>query len=500
MESSSLHTYLPLIFLLLLLTLRLFSSWLKQPNNLPPSPPSIPIIGHLHLIKFPLHRTFHSLSQSYGPVFSLRLGSRRVIVVSSAEAAEECCTKNDVALANRPSSSASKRIGYDSTILVFAAYGDHWRNLRRICTLEIFSSARLASFLPIRRDEIRRLLHNLNKRTSSSGDGFTKVELRSMFSEMTFNILLRMLTGKRYHWEDVTDAEEASSFRGMTSELLKYVDGVYPGDFSSILRLLFTGYEKNVSRLSKRSDQFLQKLIEEHRGSPKTGGSRENRDTVLDHLLLLQETQPEYYTDEIIKGLILVMLIAGSDTTTSTMERAMSLLLRHPHSLKRATEELDCVIGQEHLIDETDITKLPYLQNIVSETLRLKPPAPLLVPHMSSEDCTIGSYNIPCQTIVFINAWTIHRDPKLWDDPASFKPERFENVGDGQCKFLPFGVGRRACPGANMARRMINLALGSLIQCFEWKLVNKEGMNNPKVVPLEAMCKAREIMARIVEQ
>lgn len=201
------------------------------------------------------------------------------------------------------------------------------------------------------------------------------------------------------------------------------------------------------------------------------------------------------------------MLIAGTDTTNSTLERAMYLLLKHPHSLKNAAEELDCVIGQERLIDETDIPKLPYLQNIVSETLRLKPAAPLLVPHMSSEDCTIGGYHVPSQTIVFINAWTIHRDPKLWDDPTSFRPERFKNVGDGQCKFLPFGAGRRACPGANMAQRMINLALGSLIQCFEWKGISEEladrtegkRMNMPKVVPLEAMCKAREIMARIAK-
>ncbi|XP_056176049.1 cytochrome P450 81E8-like [Syzygium oleosum] len=498
MEASSPYTFLSLIFFLLL-TLKLFSSWLKQPKNLPPSPPSIPILGHLHLIKLPLHRTLHSLSQSYGPVISLRFGSRRVVVISSAEAAKECCTENDLVLANRPTSFATKHLGYDSTVLTLASYGDHWRNLRRICTLEIFSSTRLNSFLPIRRDEIKRLLLTLNKRTSSSPGDFTKVELRSMFLEMIVNIVVRMMTGKRYYGEDVTNVEEARSFREMISEILQYTfGGVYPGDFLSILRLVFRDYEKNVSRLSKRLNEFLQNLIEEHRASSKKGGGR-STDTMVDHLLSLQETQPEYYTDEIIKGLTMVMVVGGTDTSTTTMEWAMSFLLSNPNSLKRAAEELDSVIGQECLIDETDIAKLPYLQNIVSETLRLKPPAPFLVPHMSSEDCTIGGYNVPRQTTVFINAWSIHRDPNLWDDATSFKPERFENGDDGQFKFLPFGRGRRACPGEDMAQRVINLALGSLIQCFEWKSISEEGINMPKGVQLEAMCKPRKIMARIAE-
>ncbi|KAF8028027.1 hypothetical protein BT93_E0824 [Corymbia citriodora subsp. variegata] len=494
METSSLYTFLSLAFLLL--AFKIFFSRFKQPKNLPPSPPSIPILGHLHLLKLPLHRTLHFLSQSYGPVFSLSLGSRRVVVVSSAEVAEECCTKNDIVLANRPSTVASRHIGYDSTIVVFNSYGEQWRNLRRICTLEIFSSARLNSFLPVRRDEIKRLLFNLNKRASSSGNDFTKVELKPMFLEMTFNIVVRMLTGKRYFGEDVTDAEEATVFREVMSEIVEYAVSAYPGDYLSILRLFFRNYEKKVSSLSKRSDALLQNLIDKHRNNPRKGGGEERRETVLDHLLSLQEKQPEFYTDEIIKGLIMVIIIAATDTSTLTMEWAVSLLLDHPQSLKRAIEELDSIIGRERFIEETDIARLPFLQNIVLETLRLKPPAPLLIPHMSSKDCIIGGYDVPRQTIVFMNVWSIHRDPKLWDDPKSFKPERFENEDNRQGKLFSFGLGRRACPGANMAQRVINVALGSLIQGFEWKRISEEGMNMPKGLPLKAMCKAREIKVR----
>lgn len=203
-----------------------------------------------------------------------------------------------------------------------------------------------------------------------------------------------------------------------------------------------------------------------------------------------------------------VMFSAGTDTAAVTLEWAMSELLNHPHALKKAAEELDAVIDKQQLVDEANISKLPYLQNIISETLRLHPAAPLLVPHVSSEDCSIGGYNVSRDTIVLVNAWAIHRDPRLWDDPTSFKPERFENGEVGPHKLLPFGRGRRACPGAGLANRVVSLALGSLVQCFEWKRVSEElvdmaegrGITMPKVVPLEAMCKPRTVMANIIDQ
>lgn len=203
------------------------------------------------------------------------------------------------------------------------------------------------------------------------------------------------------------------------------------------------------------------------------------------------------------------MIHAGTDTSAVTLEWAMSNLLNHPDVLKKARAEIDAQVGQERLVDESDITKLPYLQNIMSETLRLNPAVPLLLPHKASDDCTIGGYNVPRNTIVLINTWAIHRDPELWDDPTSFKPERFNNeVKDHGYKFMPFGKGRRACPGASLGQRMVNLALGAVIQCFEWERVGDEkvdmtegkGVTMPKVVPLMAMCKARPILSKVLNR
>lgn len=183
----------------------------------------------------------------------------------------------------------------------------------------------------------------------------------------------------------------------------------------------------------------------------------------------------------------------------------MSNLLNHPEILKKARTEIDDKVGLDRLVEETDIVNLSYLQNIVWETLRMYPAVPLLLPHLSSEDCKVGGYDMPSGTMVLTNAWAMHRDPELWEDPEIFKPERFEKEGEAG-KLMPFGMGRRACPGAGLAQRLVSLALGTLVQCFEWERVDEElvdmtedkGVTLPKAIPLRAMCKARSLVGKLI--
>ncbi|KAK7270958.1 hypothetical protein RJT34_26503 [Clitoria ternatea] len=481
--------YLSLVSIAILLSLKLLFQTRKF-RNLPPGPPFFPIIGNLHQLKKPFHRTFPIISQKYGQIFSLWFGSRLVVVVSSYSLVQECFSKNDIVLANRPHFLSGKYIGYNNTTLAQSPYGDHWRNLRRIVSLEVLSSHRLNSFSDIRRDEIMRLIKKL---AQGSRNGFAKVELKSKFSEMTFNTMMRMISGKRYYGEDcdVSNVEEARQFREIIKELVMLAGANNPGDFLGILRWFdFDGLETRLKKISKKTDAFLQGLIDEHRNE------KQRANTMIHHLLSQQQSQPEYYTDEIIKGLVLVILLAGTDTSAATLEWTMANLLNYPEILEKAKNELDANIGQDHLVDESDISKLPYIQSIVYETLRLYPIVPLLLPHLSSENCTIGEYNVPRNTILLVNAWAIHRDPMLWTDPTLFKPERFEEECEVS-KLLTFGLGRRACPGANLAQRTMCLSLSLLLQCFEWKRITEEqidmtegkGLTAPKKDSLEAMCK-----------
>ncbi|XP_062102612.1 cytochrome P450 81Q32-like [Humulus lupulus] len=491
--------YTSISFIIILLAHKVFFQTKKRHyKNLPPSPPSYPIIGHLHLLKSPLHRTLHTLSSKYGDVFSLWLGSRRVVVVSSPSAVEECFTTNDIVFANRPRLLLGKYMAYNYTDVGNSPYGDHWRNLRRIGAIEIFSSKRLNLLAGIRRDEVERLLCKLSRREESE-----KVELKSALQQLTFNIVMRMLAGKRYYDDDMANEEEARKFRDVVEASFEIAEVGNPGDFLPFLNWIPNGYEKRVKRVAKRMDLLLQNLIDEHRSHED-----KNRDTIIAHLLSLQESQPEYYTDEIIKGFVSVIISAGTHTTSATLEWAMSNLLNHPHVIEKLKVELDSQIDQHKLVEESDLSKLSYLQCVISETLRLYPVAPLLVPHYSSNDCTINGCDVPRDTILLVNAWAIHRDPKLWEDAESFKPERFKNIkGDIEgFKLMPFGLGRRACPGNGLAQRVMGLTLGSLIQCFDWERVGNEiidmvegtGASMSKVVSLEAMCKPCPIMKKLL--
>ncbi|CBI19438.3 unnamed protein product, partial [Vitis vinifera] len=446
--------------------------FLHKLHNLPPSPfPILPLIGHLYLLKKPLHRNLSKISDRHGPILFLRFGYRPVLIVSSHSAAEECFTKNDIIFANRPRLIAGKHLGYNYTAIGTAPYGDHWRNLRRISSFEILSSNRLQMLSGIRSDEVRTLICRLVKNQNQV-------------------------------------VEEARKFREMVSKAFRLA-GTNMVDFLPILGWLgLKGTEKRLMELQKMRDSFIQNLIEEHRIK---GSKCERRPkTMIEVLLSLQETEPENYTDEIIGGLMLSMLTAGTDTSAGTMEWALSLLLNSPEVLKKAQQEIDVHLGHDRLIEEVDLAQLPYLRSIIKETLRMYPAGPLLIPHESSKECFVGGFRIPPGTMLLVNVWAIHNDPKIWAEPTKFKPERFEGEEgerDG-LRFLPFGSGRRGCPGEGLAIRMVGLAMGSLIQCFDWERVDQQmvdmteghGLSIPKAQPLLAKCRPRPTMVNLLSQ
>lgn len=483
----------------------------RKVRNPPPSPPSLPIIGHLHLItKGPVHRVLEQLSSRYGPVMALRFGNRPVLVVTSPSAVEECFTRNDIVLANRPLLLSGKYLDYDHTTLGAVPYGRLWRDLRRITTLELFSTTRLKAYMGVRHDEARSLVMSLFQ--DSGTKDFARVEMRSRIQAVSFNIVMRVVADKRFYGTEVADNKEAEKFRDIIRDVFEISGASNPADFIPLLEWIdIQGLNKKLSMLQKETDTFSQSLIEERRSKRRNSSSEEGKPkTFIDAMLSLQESEPEYYTDDIIKGNILTLLLAGTDTSSGTIEWAMSLLLNHPNELEKARAEIDEHIGHERLVEETDFPNLPYIQCIVNESLRLFPVAPLLVPHEPSEDCTIGGFDVSGGTMVLVNAWGIHRDPKVWEDPLSFKPERFEGMGNANegYRFIPFGMGRRQCPGSGLANRVVSLALASLIQCFEWKRVGEElvglsegkGLTMPKQEPLEAMCRGRQRMSLFLSQ
>ncbi|KAF2320254.1 hypothetical protein GH714_026431 [Hevea brasiliensis] len=197
------------------------------------------------------------------------------------------------------------------------------------------------------------------------------------------------------------------------------------------------------------------------------------------------------------------------ETTSAATEWAMAELLRKPEAMRKVKEELNEVVGENRNVEESDIEKLPYLQAVVKEALRLHPSVPLLVPKNTMQDTNFMGYHIAKDTQVFVNAWAIGRDPDSWEDPLTFKPERFlgSNIDyKGQnFELIPFGSGRRICIGMLLAQRVLLLSLASLIHCFDWELDKdstpeildmreKIGMSVKKLVPLNVIPKRRSKM------
>ncbi|KAM7277740.1 hypothetical protein ACFE04_004874 [Oxalis oulophora] len=494
-------------FLLLIFLYTIINHFINKIRNLPPTPfPSLPIIGHLYLLRKPLHHFLSNLSTTHGHVLLLQLGLQRVLVVSSPSAAEECLTKNDIVFANRPLSLAGKLLGYNYTSIIWAPYSEHWRNLRRLAAVELLSSHRLFTLSAIRAEEVRFSVESLFR-------GSNVRNMKTVFFELTLNVVMRMMVGKRYYAEKVVEVEKARRFQAIVKETLELGSASNIGDFLPFLKWVgVNGTEKRMIDVQDKRDRFVQELVDENRGMMVTSaddGKKSNK-TMIQVLLDLQKAEPENYTDQTIKGTILSLLVAGTDTSAGTMEWAMSLLLNNPHVLKKAQAEIDRVVGHDRLIEESDLPKLPYLHCIINETLRMYPAGPLLVPHASSEACTVAGYRVPAGTMLLVNLWAIQNNPKTWEEPRKFKPERFESVEgfrDG-FKMMPFGSGRRSCPGEGLATRIVGLSLGSLIQCFDWERISKEmvdmtegnALSLPKAQPLVAKCCARPQMVKLLSQ
>lgn len=183
------------------------------------------------------------------------------------------------------------------------------------------------------------------------------------------------------------------------------------------------------------------------------------------------------------------MFIAGTDTSSATLSWTMTQLMKNPSKMKKLQQELREIIGNKGKVEEADLHRLTYLKLVIKEVLRLHPPAPLLVPRETIEKCTIKGYEVPSNTRVLINAKAIGLDPNSWENPNEFRPERFiDNNVDfrGQdFSLVPFGVGRRSCPGISFALVVVELALANLLYCFDWEFpfgVKKEDLDLEEAV------------------
>ncbi|KAL3640522.1 cytochrome P450 [Castilleja foliolosa] len=445
----------------------------RDSQLLPPGPRPWPIIGNIPQLGPKPHQSMAALARVYGPLLHLKMGLAHVVVAASAGVAEQFLKVHDANFSSRPPNAGAKYVAYNYQDMVFAPYGPRWRLLRKISALHLFSGKAMDGFRHIREEEAQILVRAL----IDAGKRQTQVSLDQMLSVFTTNTLARVTHGKRVVGHGVGGGDEkAKGFKAMIAELL-VLGGVFNiGDFIPALEGFdLQGVVAKMKRLHTRFDAFLSSILEER----KINGLTDGHEDILSTLISLKDVD-DGLTDTEIKAFILNMFVAGTDTTSIAVEWAIAELLRHPHILAQAQQELDTVVGQNRLVNESDLAQLTFLHAIIKETFRLHPPTPLSLPRIAQESCEINGYFIPKGSTLLVNVWAIGRDPNVWADPLEFKPERFLAGGErpnvdikgNDFELIPFGAGRRICAGMSMGIRMVQLLAATLIHGFDFELAN----------------------------
>ncbi|XP_074284367.1 cytochrome P450 98A3-like [Silene latifolia] len=295
--------------------------------------------------------------------------------------------------------------------------------------------------------------------------------MKKYLDRVTFNNITRLTFGKRFENVEGVIDEQGLKLKGILANGLKLDDfGVIMDHKSWLQRLLSFNTKASTKHISLR-DKLVKQIIEEYRHTLQKNGEDE---TINQHLLHALLTIQDLYDldDDIIVGLLWDMIVMGMDTIVASVEWALAELIKNSRLQKKAQDELDRVIGSDRIMTEWDYSNLPYLRCIVKEGLRLHPPTPFLLPHKAHAHVKIGGYDIPTASNVLINVRGIARDPSIWKNPLEFKPERFmeEDVDlkGHDFRFLPFGSGRRACPGAQLGFNLVTSILGHLLHHFNW--------------------------------
>ncbi|KAL5826893.1 hypothetical protein ACOSQ3_018731 [Xanthoceras sorbifolium] len=478
MALYALPIWLPVLLLIpLLLLLKKMKSdrKLNKQQHPPPGPPKLPILGNLHQLGALPHQSFRKLSEKYGPVILLKFGRVPFVIINSAEAAREVLKVHDTDSCSRAQLTGARKLSYNFVDVAFAPYGDYWRQIRKTCVIELLSLKRVQSFHFIREEEVAFLVDSISQSSSSA----TPVNLSEKMFALTGGIIFRTAFGRRFQGSNLDNHrfaklvhEAEAVVGGFTSEeCIPYVGWI-------IDRL--TGYHAKIERVFREMDAFYQQAIDDHLKPERT---KDEQNDIIDVMLRIERDQiaesgEARFTKDHIKAVLMNIFLGGIDTSAITVIWAMAELAKNPRLMKKAQDEVRNCIGKKGRVTEDDINQLPYLKSIIKETLRLHPPAALLIPRETISHFKVNGYDIEPKTLLQVNAWAIGRDPKYWKNPNEFYPERFmDNSVDlkGQhFELLPFGSGRRSCAGIHMGLIMSELPLANLLYCFDWKL--PEGM------------------------
>ncbi|XP_065852818.1 cytochrome P450 84A1 [Euphorbia lathyris] len=469
LQNSTINIFLiavPFLFLLGVV------SRLRRKLPYPPGPKGLPIIGNMLMTDQLTHRVLAKLGKQYGGVCHLKMGKIHMIGVSSPDIARQVLQVHDNIYSNRPATIAISYLTYNRADMAFAHYGPFWRQMRKLCVMRLFSRKRAESWESVR-DEVDAMV-----KTTAFSKG-KAMNVGELIFTLTMNITYRAAFG--------TKNEGQEEFIRILQEFSKLFGAFNIADFIPWLSWIDPqGLKSRLVKARSSLDGFIDMIIDQHMKKNKMSRDDANNDMVDDLLAFYTEDGDSKVnesedlhnsiklTRDNIKAIIMDVMFGGTETVASAIEWALAELMKCPEEMKKVQQELAEVVGLDRRVEETDFEKLTYLKCVIKETLRLHPPIPLLL-HETAEDSEVAGYYIPAKSRVIINAWAIGRDNNSWEDPDTFKPSRFLKPGVPDFKgnhfeFIPFGSGRRSCPGMQLGLYALDLAVANLLHCFTWEL------------------------------
>ncbi|XP_076928817.1 geraniol 8-hydroxylase-like [Bidens hawaiensis] len=467
---------------LVIMVMTLAISWYKKTTTsslapLPPGPKGLPIVGYFPFLGPNLHHKFAKLANHYGPIFKIYLGSKLHVVVNSVELAKVVTGEQDENFANRDPHIAGLATSYNASDVAWAPNNANRRHLRKILVHEVLSNANLEASNSYRQHEVRKTVKYVYDNIN------TAVDINEISFSTVLNVLTKIVWGK--------GLAKGSKYINLSNDIRKVVSGVVEiaeglnisDFFPSLARFDLQGVKKKMEGQMKQFDRIFEKTIEERISRAEVRGKVEGKKDLLEILLELkdQKTGPSITMTQ-LKALVVDIFLGGTDATSAMVEWAMAEILRNKNVIKKVQDELAEIVGFDNIVEESHLPKLKYLDAVFKETFRLHPPLPFLLPRAPNQTCVVDGFSVPKGSTIFLNVWAIQRDPKYWDNPSEFIPERFLNnerlekwdYSGTNPKFFPFGSGRRRCPGIPLGEKMMMHILASLMHSFEWSLPTGE--------------------------